>query len=129
MLNELTNEITRLMDEHIKDNWKSKSLDFSLNVYVFSKKNDNGEREPVVLGSDNEETYVWFLRYPGYTCGNIIINKKDNTIKTILLTRRGGAFSGGDETVFNDPDKLEKILNDKYRGKQITNIPFDELNS
>ena len=119
MLNELTNEITRLMDEHV-----SKKREYFC-VYVYSKKNDKGNLEPITFDV-TDKLYGIYLRYPGYTCGNIIINKEDKTIHSIVLTRRGGAFSGGDETVFDDPDKLEKILNDRYRGKRITDIPFND---
>lgn len=118
MLNELTNEITRLMDEHV-----SKKREYFC-VYVYSKKNDKGNLEPIIFDV-TDKLYGMYLRYPGYTCGNIRINKEDKTIHSIVLTRRGGAFSGGDETVFDDPDKLEKILNDRYCGKRITDIPFD----
>ena len=126
MLNELTNEITRVMDEHVNEKWQCKSNDYKFNVYVYSKKNDEGNLEPITFDV-TDKLYGMYLRYPGYTCGNIRINKEDRTIHSIVLTRRGGAFSGGDETVFNNPDKLEKILNDKYRGKRITDIPFDKL--
>jgi len=120
---ELTNEITRLMDEHVSEKWQYKNGDIKFHVYVYSKKNNEGNLEPIIFNI-TDKIYGMYLRYPGYTCGNIRINK-DNTIHSIVLTRRGGAFSGGDETVFNDPDKLEKILNDRYCGKRITDIPFD----
>lgn len=126
MLNELTNEITHLMDEHVSEKWQCKNEDFKFHVYIYSKKNDKGDLEPTIFDV-TDKLYGMYLRYPGYTCGNIIINKEYKTIHSIVLTRRGGAFSGEDETVFNDPDKLEKILNDRYRGKRITDIPFDGL--
>lgn len=126
MLNELTNEITRLMDEHVSEKWQCKNGDNKFHVYVYSKKNDEGNLEPIIFNI-TDKIYGMYLRYPGYTCGNIRINKDNKTIHSIVLTRRGGAFSGGDETVFNDPDKLEKILNDRYCGKRITDIPFDGL--
>ena len=121
MLNELTNEITHLMDEHVSEKWQCKNDDFEFHVYIYSKKNDKGDLEPTIFDV-TDKLYGMYLRYPGYTCGNIIINKEDKTIHSIVLTRRGGAFSGGDETVFDDPDKLEKILNDKYCGKRITDL-------
>lgn len=124
-MNELVNEITKFMDEHVKDNCKHKSGSFQFHVYINSKRQPDGSLKPDTLDID-DDIYIWYLRFPGYTCGNIRIRKSDNTIESIVLTRRGGGFSGGDETVFNDPDKLEKTLTEKYKGKNISEVPYEE---
>lgn len=67
----------------------------------------------------NEEECGYYIRYPGYTCANVIINKFDKIIKRVFITRRGGAFENGDEMVFEgDPKKFEKELNKLFIGKR-----------
>lgn len=104
------NEITRYLDTQIKP--KDKCDIFY--VYIYTK---DGVPEKFDV---NKDQYCWFLRYPGYTCANIVFNKSDDTIDRVVLTHRGGLFVGEDETVFIDPDKIEKELTEKYKGKTIS---------
>ena len=90
--------------------------------------NENGEkiieaeRGEYTDPKDNEKFYFWWVRIPGYTCANIIFNKKDDTVENIVLTRRGGAFSGGMETMYLNPNKLEKELNELFKGKKSSEL-------
>lgn len=59
------------------------------------------------------------LGIPGYTCADVIFNRKDDTVDEIVLTRRGGAFSDGMETMYLNPDRLEKELNQMFKGKKV----------
>lgn len=112
---ELACEITEYMDK-FRDP-KQCSLDY-MHTYIFTK-----DGKPVIgtYTDDeyNEKYYFWYLRIPGYTCANVIFNKKDDTVDEILLTRRGGAFSGGMETMYLNPNKLEKELNKLFKGKKV----------
>ena len=89
-----------------------------MHTYIYSKNS-----KPVIGtysdDEDNEKYYFWYLRFPGYSCANIIFNKKDDTVEEILLTRRGGAFSDGMETMYLNPNKLEKELNKIFKGKKV----------
>ena len=112
---DLVCEITEYMDK-FRDP-KQCNLDY-MNTYIFTK-----DGKPVIgtYNNENDEKYYfWYLRIPGYTCANVIFNKKDDTVVKIVLTRRGGAFSGGMETMYLNPDKLEKELNEMFKGKKIT---------
>ena len=68
---------------------------------------------------DRENFYFWWVRIPGYTCANIVFNRKDDTVAEILMTSRGGAFAGGEETMYLNPDKLQKELNEMFVGKTL----------
>lgn len=68
---------------------------------------------------DRDKFYFWWVRIPGYTCANIMFNKSDDTVVKIVLTRRGGSFVGGQETMYQNPDKLEKELNQMFVGKTL----------
>ena len=112
---DLVCEITEYMDK-FRDP-KQCNLEY-IHTYIFTK---NGKP---VIGTynddeDNEKYYFWYLRIPGYTCANVIFNKKDDTVEEILLTRRGGAFSDGMETMYLNPNKLEKELNKIFKGKKV----------
>ena len=111
---EFKNEITEIMTKHIKSTSKIDKFE----VYILGNRKDN---KPDEVHYDNGE-YLWFLRYPGYTCANIIFNK-DKSIKEIIIVHRGGAFSPDDETIFEDPDKLEKELNKQFKGKTCNYYP------
>lgn len=112
---DLRNGITRFMDARVKESEMVED-DFP-HVYVFGK---DGKPEEF---SDGDER-GWYVRFPGYTCGNIRFSA-DGAITRIVLTRRGGGFSGGNETVFNDPDALEQELNEKFAGRNIADFPFE----
>ena len=113
---DLVCEITEYMDK-FRDP-KQCNLEY-MYTYIFTK-----DDKPVIgtydNNEDNEKYYFWYLRIPGYTCANVIFNKKDDTVYRILLTRRGGAFSDGMETMYLNPNKLEKELNKMFKGKKIT---------
>lgn len=70
-------------------------------------------------GKDFDKYYFWWVRIPGYTCANIVFNKSDDTVAEIILTERGGAFAGGQETQYLNPKKLQKELNEKFVGKKL----------
>lgn len=107
MIREVQNELTRMMDEHLRDEDKIEGF----NVYIYTDK----DGQPETFEDDDE--YGWYIRYPGYTCGNVVFDKEKKTVKRIVLTRRGGGFSPGHETVFKNPDKLERLLNTTFKGK------------
>lgn len=112
---ELVCEITEYMDK-FRDP-KQCNLKY-MNTYILTK-----DGKPVIgtynNEKDDEKYYFWYLRIPGYTCANVVFNKKDDTVEEILLTRRGGAFSGGMETMYLNPNKLEKDLNKLFKGKKV----------
>ena len=103
-----------------------------MRVYIYGSvtKNKNGESiiEPEKGEYDdpkkNEKYYFLWIRIPGYTCGNIVINKADDTIYEIKLVHKGGGFSGKNGTAFKYPFKLEKELNEMFKGKKITFKPL-----
>ena len=115
MKKDLVCEITEYMDK-FRDP-KQCNLKY-MYTYIFTK-----DSKPVIGTyndvEDNEKYYFWYLRIPGYTCANVIFNKKDDTIEEIILTRRGGAFSDGMETMYLNPNKLEKELNKMFKGKKV----------
>lgn len=115
MKKDLVCEITEYMDK-FRDP-KQCSLEYMM-TYILTKDN-----KPVIgtynNDKDNEKYYFWYLRIPGYTCANVVFNKKDDTVEEILLTRRGGAFSDGMETMYLNPNKLEKELNKIFKGKKV----------
>ena len=78
MRKDLVCEITEYMDK-FRD---PKQCDFEyMNTYIYTK-----DGKPVIGtyndDEDNEKYYFWYLRIPGYTCANVIFNKK-----TILLIK------------------------------------------
>ena len=115
MTNELVNEITKYLDEHICPEDKIK--DFC--VYIWSGKNDNGEVVPKEYESSEPGYSFWSIRYPGYTCGALIFNSETKEFDELILTRRGGGFSNH-PTIFKDPDKLEKEVTEKFKGRKLT---------
>ena len=115
MSKDLVCEITEYMDKFRYP----KQCNFKyMNTYIYTKDN-----KPVIGTydnvKDNEKYYFWYLRIPGYTCANVIFNKKDDTVDEVILKRRGGAFSDGMETSYLNPDKLEKDLNKMFKGKKV----------
>ena len=116
MKKDLVCEITEYMDK-FRD---PKQCDFEyMNTYIYTKDNNKPFIGTYNDDEDNENYYFWYLRIPGYTCANVIFNKKDDTVDKILLTRRGGLFSGGMETAYLNPNKLEKDLNKMFKGKKV----------
>ena len=116
MKKDLVCEITEYMDK-FRD---PKQCDFEyMNTYIYTKDNNKPFIGTYNDDEDNEKYYFWYLRIPGYTCANVIFNKKDDTVDKILLTRRGGLFSGGMETAYLNPNKLEKDLNKMFKGKKV----------
>lgn len=115
MCNDLVCEITEYMDK-FRDP-KQCRLEY-MNTYILTK---DGKPEIGTYNNDkvNEKYYFWYLRIPGYTCANVIFNRKDDTVYKIILTRRGGAFSDGMETMYLNPDRLEKELNKMFKGKKV----------
>lgn len=115
MSKDLVCEITEYMDKFRDPKQCSREY---MTTYILTKDN-----KPVIgtynNDKDNEKYYFWYLRIPGYTCANLVFNKKDDTVEEILLTRRGGAFSDGMETMYLNPNKLEKDLNKMFKGKKV----------
>lgn len=116
-------EVTEYMDKFRDPKQVPKSKFDWCKTYIMSKKYD-GEIKPekgeYTSGKDFKKFYFWWVRIPGYTCANIVFNKSDDTVAEILLTRRGGAFAAcGDETMYLNPDKLQKELNEKFVGKKL----------
>ena len=112
---DLVCEITEYMDKFRDPKQCNREY---MNTYILTK-----DGKPVIgtynNAEDDEKYYFWYLRIPGYTCANVVFNKKDDTVEEILLTRRGGAFSGGMETMYLNPNKLEKDLNKLFKGKKV----------
>lgn len=104
------NELTKFMDKNIKESSKYKGF------YVYILEGKDGK--PDVYEGD--DFYGWYIRYPGYTCANVLFSKKDDTVIKINITYRGGGFSGGNETIFIDPKKLKKELEEKFKGKKLS---------
>lgn len=104
------NEMTKYMDSHVNESDKCEGF------YVYILEGKDGK--PSIF--ENNDEYGWYIRYPGYTCANVFFSKKDNTVLEIKLTRRGGGFSGGHETIFDDYKKLQKDLNEMFVGKTLT---------
>ena len=97
-----------------------------MRTYIMSR---DGKPEIGHYDSDPEyaeKFYFWWVRIPGYTCANIVFNKSDDTVAKIVLTRRGGGFAGGQETMYLNPDKLEKELNKMFVGKTLKYWSFDD---
>ena len=116
MLGELTSEITRYMDKQVDPKHRLKGFE----VYIYTKKNEEGKLVPLEQETSyDDKLSFWYIRYPGYTCGNVVFDKETRKVLEILLTRR----NMNPPTVFIDPDKLEKELNKKFKG---TVISYDE---
>ena len=111
-------EVTEYMDKFRDPKQIPKKYESWHRTYIMSKdgKPEIGEYSDP---KDSEKFYFWWVRIPGYTCANIIFNRKDDTVAQILLTRRGGGFAGGQETAYLNPDKLQKELNEKFVGKKL----------
>lgn len=111
-------EITDEMDKHFDPRQVGERSKSYFRTYVYSDKDDKPVRGTYI---EDDDEYFWYLRVPGYTCANVAFNSKDDTVNRIVLTRRGGAFANADlETVYVNPDKLEKALNKQFVGKKIT---------
>lgn len=104
----LRNELTDFLDEYVADKWKVDEF----HVYVF-------DREGVPETFSNEEgTYGWYIRYPGYTCANAIFKEEDDTLIDFRLIL-SSAFDGNQTVFATDPDELEKMVLEKFKGKKI----------
>lgn len=110
-MSELRNELTRLMDKWVKPEEKVDE-DFP-HVYIFT---DTGGK--ISVFEDGDE-YGWYVRFPGYTCANVRFDMRTNLVTRIALTRIKGGFRNGYETVFTNPDELERVLNDTFVGKSL----------
>lgn len=115
---EIRCEITEYMDKFRDPKQIPEEVRDFHKTYIMSKdgKPEIGEyNDP----KDRENFYFWWVRIPGYTCANIVFNRKDDTVAEILMTKRGGAFSGGMETQYINPNKLQKELNNLFVGKKL----------
>ena len=113
-MSELRNELTRLMDKWVKQEEKVDE-DFP-HVYIFTD-----EEGKISVFEDGDE-YGWYVRFPGYTCANVRFDRRTNLVSRIVLVRRGGGFKNDNETVFRDPEELERVLNDTFRGKSLKEL-------
>lgn len=105
----IENELTRFLDKFVKDSSRISGF----NVYIFEK---NGH--PDIFDVD-DDTYGMYIRYPGYTCANVIMDRNDDTVVDFKLTRRGGGFKGKDETIFVNDNKLESLVLERFGGKKL----------
>ncbi len=115
---EIRCEVTEYMDKFRDPKQIPEEVRDFHKTYIMSKdgKPEIGEyNDP----KDRENFYFWWVRIPGYTCANIVFNRKDDTVAEILMTKRGGAFSGGMETQYINPNKLQKELNKMFVGKKL----------
>lgn len=113
-------EITKYMDEHFDPEQVSTKMKDYFRTYILCR---DGSPE---IGFDTDGTYFWYVRVPGYTCANIRFNRND-TIREIVLTRRGGLFAiDHQETVYKNADELERKLNELFVGKKIEKLEYDE---
>lgn len=133
---ELVCEITEYMDKFRIPQAIYKGDDGNdwMRVYICGiwTENKNGEKiiepekgEYYDDPKKNEKHYFLWMRIPGYTCGNIIINRADDTIYEIKLVHKGGGFSRKNGSAFKDTVKLEKELNEMFKGKKITFKPLE----
>lgn len=107
----IRNELTMFLDEYIRDDCKHKGY----HVYIF-------EHDGVPDTFETSTEYGWFLRYPGYTCANIVFDKKTNLVVDFFVTERGGYFEiQGLGTVFKIPSlELTRLVLNKFKGKPLS---------
>ena len=98
-------EVTEYMDKFRDPKQIPKDHESWHRTYIMSK-DDKPEIGEYSDPKDRENFYFWWVRIPGYTCANIVFNRKDDTVAEILLTERGGAFTGGQETAYLNPKKI-----------------------
>ena len=115
---EIRCEVTEYMDKFRDPKQIPEEVRDFHKTYIMSKdgKPEIGEYDDP---KDRENFYFWWVRIPGYTCANIVFNRKDDTVAEILMTKRGGAFSGRYATQYLNPKKLQKELNDMFVGKKL----------
>lgn len=107
-------EVTEYMDK-FRDPKQIPGPEFNwVKTYIMSK-NGKPEIGEYFDPKDKENFYFWWVRIPGYTCAYIVFNRKDDTVAEILMIDRGG-----DETMYLNPVKLQKELNEKFVGKKLT---------
>lgn len=107
----IRNELTKMLDEYVREDEK---YDVS-HVYIMSH-----DGEPDTF--EDSDTYGWFIRYPGYTCANVIFDKKTNLVVDFFVTERGGIFeTQGFGTVFKIPSlELKNLVLKRFKGKPLT---------
>ena len=70
---------------------------------------------PDTFETDTE--YGWFIRYPGYTCANVVFDKATKTVKEFNITERDGALG----TIFKIPSpELTTLVLNKFKGKPLS---------
>lgn len=103
----IRNELTMFLDEYICDDCKLEEF----HVYIF-------EHGGVPDTFETSTEYGWFIRYPGYTCANIIFDKITKTVKDFYVTDRGDKNLG---TVFKIPPlELTRLVLNKFKGKPLS---------
>lgn len=107
----IRNDLTKMLDGYVREDEK---YDKS-HVYIMSH-----DGEPDTF--EDSDTYGWFIRYPGYTCGNVIFDKKTNLVVDFFVTERGGNFAiQGLGTVFKIPSlELRNLVLKRFKGKPLT---------
>ena len=105
----IRNELTRFMDKYVKkgEKWDE---DFPY-VYVYTE-----EGKP--CAAEFEDSYSWFIRFPGYTCANVLFDKESSKVLEISLIYRD--LDEEHKTVFKNPRKLERLLRMKFIGKHLS---------
>lgn len=107
----IRNELTKMLDDYVIEDEK---YDGS-HVYIMQH---GGEPDTF----EDKDTYGWFIRYPGYTCANVIFDKKTNLVVDFFVTERGGNFKiQGLGTVFKIPPlELTNLVLKRFKGKPLT---------
>ncbi len=107
----IRNELTKMLDEYVREDEKYGES----HVYIMSH-----DGEPDTF--EDKYTYGWFIRYPGYTCANVIFDKKTNLVEDFFVTERGGSFAiQGLGTVFKIPSiELKNLVLKRFKGKPLT---------
>lgn len=102
----IRNELTIFLDEYVSDDCKCEGY----YVYIFEH---NGV--PDTFETDTE--YGWFIRYPGYTCANVVFDKATKTVKDFTITERDGGLG----TIFKIPSpELTTLVLNKFKGKPLS---------
>lgn len=109
----IRNDLTMLLDKHVDDKLRPGFTRAYLHTYIYTS-----DRKTPEIFQDGEN-YGWYIRYPGYTCANIVFNKDDEVIDFKFI-RIPNCFGTGKDTIFDDPDELEKLILEKFKGKKIT---------
>ena len=101
----IRNELTRFLDEYINEDDKLEEY----HIYIMQH---NG----IPDSYETSDEYGWFIRYPGYTCANIIFDKTTKCVKDFFITERDNNLG----TIFRIPSlELRRLVLSKFKDKII----------